>query len=134
VSERDSEAYLAKADECAAGAASECANGRYNNCANRAYYACFQAAVAALMRVGIRPPNQANRWAHEFVQARFVGDLINRRKLYPAAMGQTLLRNLELRQAADYQTERVAAIRATRSADRARAFVDAVTAKGATRR
>jgi uncharacterized protein (UPF0332 family) len=132
MSERDIAAYLARAKESLDGAVSEYANGRYNNCANRAYYACFQAAVAALMREGITPPAQADRWRHEFVQGRFVGDLINRRKLYPATMRETLYRSMELRHAADYSTERVSAIQASRTATRARTFVNAVLARGAT--
>ena len=130
MSERDSEAYLAKADECATGAASECANGRYNNCANRAYYACFQAAVAALVREGVRPPGREDRWRHELVQARFVGDLINRRKLYPEALRQTLTQAIRLRHSANYRTEQVSAISATRGLARARAFVDTLKVKG----
>jgi uncharacterized protein (UPF0332 family) len=125
------EVYLRKAEDSLAGAASEYANGRFDNCANRAYYACFQAAVAALLREGIRPPGQTARWGHDFVQARFVGDLINRRRLYPATIRDALLRGMELRQTADYKTERVSAIQASRQVARARAFVDAVTAKGA---
>jgi uncharacterized protein (UPF0332 family) len=122
------EVYLRKAEDSVAGAASEYANGRFDN---RAYYACFQAAVAALLREGIRPPGQTARWGHDFVQARFVGDLINRRKLYPATIRDVLFRGMELRQTADYRAERVSAIQAFRQVARARAFVDAVTAKGA---
>jgi uncharacterized protein (UPF0332 family) len=91
------EAYLFKSEQSLGGATSEFANERYDNCANRAYYACFQAAVAALVREGIAPANQASQWGHDFVQARFVGDLINRRKVYPAALRETLLRGLRLR-------------------------------------
>jgi uncharacterized protein (UPF0332 family) len=128
------EIYLLKAEDCLAGAASEYANGRYDNCANRAYYACFQAAIAALLREGIRPPGQATRWGHEFVQARFVGDLMNRRRMYPAQMREALFRGMELRLTADYKTERVSAIQASRQVARARAFVDAIIAKGAPNR
>jgi uncharacterized protein (UPF0332 family) len=132
MSEQDIASFLARAKESLDGAVSEYANGRYNTIANRAYYACFQAAVAALMRDGITPPDRGNRWGHEFVQARFVGDLVNRRKLYPASMQETLYRSMELRHAADYKTERVSAIQASRSATRAREFVDTVLARGAT--
>jgi uncharacterized protein (UPF0332 family) len=122
------EVYLRKAEDSVAGAASEYANGRFDNCAN---HAGFQAAVAALLREGIRPSGQTARWGHDFVQARFVGDLINRRKLYPATIRDVLFRGMELRQTADYRAERVSAIQAFRQVARARAFVDAVTAKGA---
>jgi uncharacterized protein (UPF0332 family) len=130
MSEQDVATSLVKAEESIKGAASECANDRFNNCANRAYYACFQAAVAALMREGINPPAQSKRWGHEFVQARFVGDLINRRRRYPATLRDTLFRGMELRQTADYRTDHVAAIRATRALARAQAFVDAIQARG----
>ena len=53
--EQDITIYLAKATESLQTAESEFANGRYNSCANRCYYACFQAAIAALLREGIRP-------------------------------------------------------------------------------
>jgi uncharacterized protein (UPF0332 family) len=128
------EIYLRKAEDSLTGAESEFANGRYDNCANRAYYACFQAAIAALLREGIRPPGQAARWGHDFVQARFVGDLMNRRRMYPAQMREALFRGMELRQTADYKTERVSAIQASRQVARARAFVDAIIAKGAPNR
>jgi len=125
------EVYLRKAEDSVAGAASEYANGRFDNCANRAYYACFQAVVAALLREGIRPPGLTGRWGHDFVQARFVGDLINRRRLYPAGIRDALFRGMELPQTSDYRTERVSAIQASRQVARARGYVDAVTAKGA---
>jgi hypothetical protein len=41
---------------------------------------------------------------------------------------------MELRQTADYKTERVSAIQASRQVARARAFVDAIIAKGAPNR
>jgi uncharacterized protein (UPF0332 family) len=94
------ELYLLKAEESLAGAESEFANGRYNNCANRCYYACFQAAVAALQMANITP--EGRNWGHAFVQARFSGQLINRRKLYPVRLRDVLLRTLTLRQTADY--------------------------------
>lgn len=131
MSERDVDAYIAKARESLEGATSECVNGRYNNCANRAYYACFQAAVAALVREGIAPPGREGRWGHEFVQARFVGDLINRRKRYPAELRETLFRLMKLRQVADYRTERVSAIQAIRGLERTSELVN-VVAKGTT--
>ena len=126
--------YLAKSQASLDGASSECANGRYDNCANRAYYACFQAAVAALLREGVGTLGQAEQWGHDYVQARFNGDLINRRKRFPASLRETLIRGLELRQIADYKTEHVSDIRAFRGLARAREFVAAVTAAGGERR
>jgi len=39
---------------------------------------------------------------HDFVQAAFIGQLINRRKAYPTTLRTTLERNFALRQTADY--------------------------------
>ncbi len=76
--------YLRKALESLAGAQSEHANARFNNCANRACYACFQTAIAALLWEGIRA--SGGHWAHTFVQAEFVGTVVNRRHRYPASL------------------------------------------------
>jgi uncharacterized protein (UPF0332 family) len=94
--------YLAKAEESFLGAQSEVVQGRYNNAANRCYYACFQAAIAALQQANISPLGRRDEWGHALVQAAFVGQLINRRKLYAAGLRQVLARNLTLRHKADY--------------------------------
>jgi uncharacterized protein (UPF0332 family) len=116
--------YLTKAQESLAGAESEFANGRYNNCANRCYYACFQAAIAALNRAGVTPVGSS--WGHAFVQAQFVGELINRRHLYPAELRDTLARTLIVREQADYKLASVGQTQAARIVARARAFVAAI--------
>jgi uncharacterized protein (UPF0332 family) len=121
-------AFLAKAQECLAGAESEFVNARYNNCANRVYYATFQAAIDALEQAGILPPGTPLRWGHDFVQAQFAGQLVNRRKLYPTALHETLVRNQALRQAADYRRDFVSATQATRALRRTRQFVATVAA------
>ncbi len=109
-----------------AGAWSEFANHRYNNCANRCYYASFQAAVFALLKNGIRPAGRNHQWGHDLVQAEFVGQLVNRRKLYPADHRQTLLRNLELRQIADYRDRNVTETQARRALHRTRDLIEAI--------
>jgi uncharacterized protein (UPF0332 family) len=121
--EDDVAVFLAKAAESLLTAESEFVNGRYNSCANRCYYACFQAAVAALAREGIHP---RGRWSHESAQAQFVGQLINRRKVYRADAGQALIDNRALRERADYETTFVSRTQASRALGRARAFVTAV--------
>lgn len=115
------EVFAAKAEQSLAGAESEYANGRYDNCANRCYYSCFQAAVAALIRAGIRPPGP--EWGHGFVQREFVGQLINRRKLYPAELRDTLSRLVPLREKGDYEADQVTEAQAYRALRRARGFV-----------
>jgi uncharacterized protein (UPF0332 family) len=121
--------YLDKAGESLAGAESEFANARYNNSVSRAYYACFQAAIHALLLNGVRPRGVHAQWGHDFVQAEFVGLLINRRKLYPADLRQTLFRNLNLRHEADYSRTTVRPLEASRVLRRSRQFVDAVLSK-----
>lgn len=122
--------YLDKAGESLAGAESEFVNDRYNNAANRAYYAVFQAAIHALLNAGIRPQGAANHWGRDFVQARFVGLLINRRKRYPTDLRNTLEQNYRLREAADYRRDRVTDVQAARAVRRAEAFVAAIGRQG----
>jgi uncharacterized protein (UPF0332 family) len=114
--------FLDKAAESIAGAESEFVNGRYNNCANRCYYACFQAAIHALEQAGIQPPAPA-RWGHDFVQAQFAGQLVNRRKLYPRELHEALIRTYVLRQAADYRLDLVSETQAGRTLRRTREFL-----------
>jgi len=98
----EQEVFLGKAEESLAGAESEYANRRYNNCANRCYYACFQAAISALLRAGIHPSGRSSDWGHDFVQAQFNGQLINRRKIYPSSLRDALRLTYALRETADY--------------------------------
>ena len=71
--------FWEKAQENLEAAQSEFINRRYNSCANRSYYACFQAAIYALTQADLRPSR--TEWGHDFVQAQFIGALINRWKL-----------------------------------------------------
>ena len=118
--------YLAKADESLRGAQSEVNQGRYNNAASRCYYACFQAAIAALQQANITPPGAREDWGHAFVQAVFVGQLINRRKRYAAGLRQVLARNLTLRHKADYAPDLVTQRQAERVVQRTREFLAAI--------
>lgn len=70
------------------------------------------------------------QWGQDFVQARFVGDLINRRKRYPADLRTTLEQNYRLRATADYQRDHVSEVRAARAVRRAEVFVAAVAEHG----
>jgi uncharacterized protein (UPF0332 family) len=96
----NAEAYLKKAQESLDGAESNCASRRFTNCANHAYYAAFQVAIAALVREGIRA-KRGEQWPHAFVQADFVGKLINRHRRYPSTLRPMLSDLLELRSQAD---------------------------------
>jgi uncharacterized protein (UPF0332 family) len=126
--------FLVKARESLAGAIAEQSNGRFNNAANRAYYACFQAAIHALQREGIRPPGGGDRWGHDFVQAQFAGQLVNRRKLYAVQLRDTLMRVFVIRRAADYSRDLIGDRQAMRALQRASELVEAVAARdGGTR-
>ena len=122
--------FLAKARDSFFGAESEFANRRYDNCADRCYYACFQAAIAGLIRAGIRPTGQQADWSHSFVQARFAGELIGRRKLYSASLREVLSRTFILRKVADYEPNRVSQTQASRALRSAHEFLSAVETKG----
>jgi uncharacterized protein (UPF0332 family) len=94
------EPYRGKALEALAGARSELRAARFNNAANRAYYAAYNAAIVALVRAGLN--SRGNFWGHDEVQARMSGDLINRRKLFPADLAQVLYDLREIREQGDY--------------------------------
>lgn len=126
-------AWSAKAAESLGGARSEFVAGRYGNCANRCYYRCFQAAISALIAAGQALRSGRGEWGHTFVQAEFVSALINRRKLYPSTLRDTLSRNMILRHTADYATDPVTRIQAERALRRAEEFVTAIQAREANR-
>jgi uncharacterized protein (UPF0332 family) len=125
--QQDTAIYLTKATESLLTAETESINGRYNSCANRCYYACFQAAITALLIEDIRPSGQ---WNHQFVQAKFVGVLINQRKRYDTELRRVLADNQSLRDKADYRPEFVTAIQASRALRRTRLFVTAIRQRG----
>ena len=111
--------YLAKVEGSVLGAASEFVHGRFNNVANRCYYACFQAAISALQHADIASGGRVREWGYAFVQAEFVGQLINRRRLYPPSLRQVLARNMTLRHTADYASDQVTERQASRALQRA---------------
>jgi len=120
--------YWLKAAESLEGAESEYALGRYNNAANRCYYACFQAAIAALLAEGISAADGV--WEHRYVLAQFNGQLINRRKRYPAELRRVLPRLMELRQNADYSTDGVQRREVQSALRDARQFLEAISSGG----
>lgn len=122
----EAERYLAKASESLASARADVRARRYNSAANRAYYAAFQAAVAALIRAGLRPTN--DDWSHRFVMSQFSGKLIRRRKLLSAALRSTLGELFDRRVTADYSAEDVSAGDARGAVKRAGRLVGAVSA------
>jgi uncharacterized protein (UPF0332 family) len=120
--------YLAKARENLAGAESEFASRRFNSCARGAYYACFQAAIAALTHAGIVSPATEGILGHDRVQASFVGQLIQRRKLYPARLRRTLTDLLAIRHKADYRVASVSRREASLAVRRTQEFLQEIEA------
>lgn len=118
--------FLDKARESVTGARVEYDGGRYNNSANRSYYAVFQAGIHALMMEGVRLPAGGTEWGHAFVEAQFVGLLVNRRHRYDTTLRDAMRENRKLREDADYDTHGVTPVRASRSLQRAERFVAAV--------
>ena len=116
-----------KARESLAGAESEFRDERFNNCANRCYYACFQAAIAALAEHGFSP--RSGQWGHDYVQAQFDGQLINRRKRYPTELRGTLTRTYGLRQTADYKETVISAAEASHALRRSQNFVAVIQSR-----
>jgi uncharacterized protein (UPF0332 family) len=128
------ESFLDKARESVTGARVEYEARRFNNSANHSYYACFQAAIQALILEGIRPPGGGKTWGHDFVQAQFRGQLVNRRHRYETALRDTLLDNYSIRAQGDYETRPVAEIHAARALRRAERFMQAVVQRQGERR
>lgn len=60
------------------------------------------------------------------MQAQFAGELINRRKRYPASLRQTLTITQEMRHKADYQGYHVTEREAARALRLARELVESV--------
>lgn len=121
-------AFLAKAEESLASAEADGAGGRFNSAANRAYDACFQAAVAALIGVGVGPSRRDQQWRHDAVKAQFAEQCVNRRKLYPSELTETLERLARLREIADYRSQSVPVAHIGRAVRQARVFVQNVRA------
>lgn len=122
--------YLAKALESLVGAEIELQHHNYNNCANRCYYACFQAAVAALLTVGIQARSSSGHWRHQTVHAQFVEQLINRRRIFSPTLRTVMSENILLRNEADYEVDSISEKQASRVLRQSRNFVEAVRTEG----
>ncbi|MCC6674330.1 MAG: hypothetical protein IT339_03975 [Thermomicrobiales bacterium] len=78
----------------------------------------------ALQVEGIRAPGK--RWGHDTVRAQFAGELIRRRKLYPAELRDTFERLGEVRQVADYAAIPISELSVARAVRRTNDFVATV--------
>jgi uncharacterized protein (UPF0332 family) len=119
--------YLAKAQENLASTENDLVHDRYNSCARSAYYACFHAASAALIHAGDVGATPERLWGHDRVQAYFVGQLIQRRKRYPARMRRTLTDLLAICHKAHYRAVSVSQREAQQTVRRAQTFVRTIT-------
>jgi len=112
--------FLNKAEENLTAAQVCFDNGLFNACANRTYYAALQAAISALAHRGIK----RDKIDHGQVQADFSGELINRRKIYPAKLKSYLPDIQFVRNQADYSGENVSKQRAAKRLSMAYGFTD----------
>ncbi len=114
--------FLTKAKENLTAARICFENGLYNACANRAYYAALHAAVAALAHRGIR----RDKINHGQVQADFSGELMKRRKVYPAKMKSYLPDMQIVRNKADYSGDNITRQRAGKWLARIKELVESI--------
>jgi uncharacterized protein (UPF0332 family) len=117
--------YLAKAEQCLAGAALAVAHEQYNNAANRAYYAAFQAAIAALRAAGVEPPTP-RYWSHDFVLREYCARLARPHGAYPPRSAPLFKALQDERLKADYEIEMLGRKSGERALALAREFVAAV--------
>jgi uncharacterized protein (UPF0332 family) len=121
----DVDVYLAKAEQCLAGAQVAVDHGHYNNAANRAYYAAFQAATAALAAAGVIPPTP-RYWSHDFVLREYARRAVPRAVAFSPGSASALKALQDERLKADYETELLERRSGERALALARLFVDAV--------
>jgi hypothetical protein len=89
----------------------------------------FRPPSRQLVREGIRA-KRGEQWPHGFVQAEFVGKLINRNRRYPSTLRPMLSNLLDLRSQADYRPNDVSEIEAQRALRKSRNFITAVKSGG----
>jgi hypothetical protein len=117
--------YLAKAEQCLAGAQLAVDHGQYNNAANRAYYAAFQAAIAGLIWERVAPPTP-RYWSHDFVLQEYCRRESARAPSFVPGSGTVLKALQDERLKADYEVELLGRPSGERALRLAREFVDAV--------
>jgi uncharacterized protein (UPF0332 family) len=121
----DVELYLAKADQCLAGAQLAADHGQYNNAANRAYYCAFQAAIALLVAVGVAPTTP-RYWSHDFVLLEYARRFSTHRRGLAPGSSAALKALQDERLKADYEIELLGRASAERAVLLARQFLAAV--------
>ncbi len=111
--------FLEKAEESFDAAKLCFDRGLFNACMNRAYYSALQVAIAALADRGIR----RDKIDHKQVQSDFSGELIIRRKVYPAKIRYYLSDMQLVRNIADYTGEKISRKLASRWLSKAEEFL-----------
>jgi len=97
-------------------------NQYYNASVNRSYYATFHAAIHTLSKKGYN----IHRISHEATQALFAGELIKRKKEFPAKLKAYLNQLKVIRNDADYELKLVSQKVADRQLRKATEFVEIV--------
>jgi len=81
-----------------------------------------------LLHAGLTAPEPARGWSHDWVHASFVGQLIQRRKLYSSNLRRILPDLLALRHKGDYRATGVSQQEAQQAVRSAQTLIQAVTA------
>jgi uncharacterized protein (UPF0332 family) len=116
--------WLNKANENLAAAQLCFDHNHFNACANRLYHAMFQAGAAVLIKNGVFPPKE--QIGHDWPQANFSGQLIHRRKLFPANFRSYLSDAYWVRIRADYRLLSVSKKVAASELKKAKEFINAI--------
>ncbi len=116
--------WIDKANENLTAAQLCCDHGLFNACANRLYYAMFHAAIAALLKNGVKLPSK--NIGHDWVQSNFSGLLIHRRKVFPGKFRPYLSDAYWIRTTADYKASCVSKDAAASELKKAKEFVDKI--------
>jgi len=119
--------YLSKAETNLEAAERDFEHSGYDPCVSRAYFAAFHAALAALL--ALTDFQQRGRyWDHSHIASEFVRRLIRRRRVFPAALSNTLDDLISQRHQADYTDSHMSRTRAGQSLGTARGFVGRISA------
>ena len=98
----------------------------YDASVRSSYYAIFHAEIAALQVLG---EMKAEYWGHDYVQAKFAGNLIRSKKFFPSSMAGIASYVISCRHTADYKEKNTSQKVAERCYNKAELLVSEVNKK-----
>lgn len=117
----EAESYLDKAVNSLKAAQLCFDAGLYDDAVSRAYYSLLRAAIALLVKLGLKPDGKR---IHNWVQAVFARECVHRRKLIPRHIVAYFSELQNDRGIADYQPDRISKRTAERSLTKAKEFLN----------